>query len=200
MRYGLVIDKKKCIGCDACTIACKHNNGTPPGTFWCSVDHQEMGAYPNAYMDYTPILCMHCANAPCVSNCPTGASIKNANGIVTVDTDKCIGCRQCIVVCPYSARSYHATAAESYYPEMGFTAKEEAQFANFETGKVSKCNLCIERVAEGNLPSCVQTCPAGARTFGDLDDADSEVSLLIRNNTAEQLTPEFGTEPSVYYI
>ena len=200
MRYGMVINLQRCIGCDACTMACKTANGTPPGIFWSHVIHKEVGEYPTARMDYTPVLCMHCKNAPCVTACPTGASIKEANGIVHVDKGKCIGCKQCVVVCPYQARWFLDTKIKGYFPEFGLTKKEERNYADFDFGKVTKCNFCLDRVAVGDEPACVHTCPADARIFGDLDDPNSEVSKLLRYRGPQPLGPEFGTEPSVFYI
>ena len=200
MRYGMVINLKRCIGCDACAIACKQSNGTPPGTFWCHVVHKEVGEFPKAKVEYTPLLCMHCKNAPCVDKCPTGASVKDENGIVHVIADKCIGCKQCVVVCPYQARWFMAQKIKGYFPEHGFTDKEKSQFPDFELGKVTKCNFCMDKVNEGEDPICVRTCPASARIFGDLDDPQSEVATLLRHKESKQLAPDCGTNPSVYYI
>lgn len=200
MRYGMVLNLKRCIGCDACAIACKQSNGTPPGIFWSHVVHREVGEFPTARVEYTPLLCMHCKNAPCVSNCPTGASVKEDNGIVHVIADKCIGCKQCIVVCPYQARTSVAHKPQSYFPAQGLTKKESVDFARFELGKVTKCNFCMDKVNAGEQPICAKTCPATARIFGDLDDPQSEAAKLLRHREAKQLAPECGTDPSVYYI
>ena len=199
MRYGMVINLKRCIGCDACAMACKMGNGTPPGVLWCNVVHREIGVFPKAFVEYTPLLCMHCQNAPCVTACPTGASQKEADGIVTVMQDRCIGCRQCVVVCPYNARWYVNSKVEGYYPEVGFTAREKASYDNFEQGKVTKCNFCKERLAAGDEPACVHTCPTTSRIFGDLDDPESAVAKLIQKNAPQPLGAEYGTEPSVFY-
>jgi len=164
------------------------------------VVHKEVGVFPTAKVEYTPLLCMHCENAPCVANCPTGASVKEENGIVHVLADKCIGCKQCIVVCPYQARSFMGQKTRGYFPAQGFTAKEKRDFAKFELGKVTKCNFCLDKVNSGEEPICVRTCPATARIFGDLDDPQSKVSHLLRHRESKQLAPECGTNPSVYYI
>ncbi len=200
MRFGMVIDLGMCIGCNACTVACKQKNGTPPGIFWGRVLVKEVGSYPNAKQETLPVLCMHCAEAPCVDVCPTGATVKHAHGIVTVDNDKCIGCRYCMAACPFNARFFNYQKPQEYYPGKGLTPYEVVAYAKHKPGTVEKCNFCIDRVEAGEVPACVQTCPAKARVFGDLDDPNSEVSRLIASRGAYQLHPELGTDPSVYYI
>jgi molybdopterin-containing oxidoreductase family iron-sulfur binding subunit len=196
----MIINLKRCIGCDACALGCKQANGTPPGIFWSHVIHKEVGEFPTARVEYTPMLCMHCENAPCVKACPTGASVKEANGIVHVIQDKCIGCKQCVVVCPYKARWYLDKNIEGYYPGQGLTAKEKATYGDFVAGRVSKCNFCMDKVAAGDEPLCAQTCPASARIFGDLDDPGSEAAKLMRTRNPQPLGTEYGTNPSVFYI
>ena len=200
MRYAMIIDLTKCVGCNACTIACKTNNGTPAGIFWSRVLTEERGSYPNARMEFTPILCMHCKNAPCVRTCPTGASQKLEDGLVWIDEDKCIGCRSCILACPYEARSINEGKPKCYYPEKGYTDQEKAQFTTFISGVVTKCNFCMDRVREGKEPACVQTCVAKARHFGDLDDPESNLNRLICLRGGATLLSDFGTEPSVFYL
>lgn len=198
-RYGMVIDLSRCVGCHACAMACKAENGTPPGVWWNKVLTGEMGKFPNTRIIYTPTLCMHCQNAPCVDACPTGASDKRPDGIVAVDYDKCMGCRYCEIACPYGARTF-VEAIKPYYPKFGFTPYEQMMYKKHQEGVVEKCNFCLERVEKGEEPACVQTCPAYARYFGDLDDPNSEVSKLIARRHGYQLLPELGTEPSVYYL
>lgn len=201
MKLGMVIDLRRCVGCNACTIACKQQYGTPPGIFYSHVNITEAGVYPNARQTPLPVLCNHCDDAPCVNVCPTGATKKLDNGIVTVDGNICIGCRYCMVACPYEVRQFIGSESEGYYPDKGgLTPYEKVMYANHEVGTVEKCNFCEARVAAGELPACVLTCPAQARIFGDLDDPNSEVSKLILLNNAKPLLAEAGTKPNVYYI
>jgi Fe-S-cluster-containing dehydrogenase component len=201
VRYGIAIDLKRCIGCDACTLACKQKNGTTTEVYWCKVLKSETGRYPNARPSYTPLLCMHCAHPACVEVCPTGASQKREkDGIVVIDQDKCVGCRSCIIACPYDARYFSDKKKQGYYPDLGLTAYEVAQQEGKIKGTVSKCNLCLDRLETGDLPLCVLTCPAKARFFGDLDDPKSEVAKLIVSHGGYQLLQEAGTDPAVYYL
>ena len=200
MRYGMVIDLKRCVGCNACTIACKGKNATASGVFWSKVLIGETGIYPTGQLVFQPILCNHCKDAPCVDVCPTGATQKLSNGIVTVDADKCIGCRYCMLACPYNARTFNSGDPKSYFPGKQQNAFEKARYVVHKVGTVEKCNFCLDRVQAGLQPSCVQTCTAGARFFGDLDDPNSEVSKLVASKGVTQLHPELGTNPSVFYL
>jgi len=195
----MVIDVKRCIGCQACTIACIQTNGNPPGVYYSKVHVSEQGRFPNTMLDYLPVLCNHCDNPSCADVCPVGATVKQADGIVTVDANKCIGCRYCQVACPYDARSF-ITDINAQSPKFGFTPYEKAMYPAHQVGTVEKCNFCKERLAEGKEPACVHTCPAGALTFGDLDDPASGVSRLILARNAQPLKPEAGTKPKVFYI
>lgn len=199
MRYGMILDLKRCIGCNACTIACKQKNGTPPGVYWARVIIDEIGTYPNVRMTSLPLLCMHCKDAACLKACPTGATQKLENGIVHVDKEKCIGCRACMVACPYNARSLTYNGG-SYYPERDATAYEKTLSNRHIKGSVGKCDFCTDRLDLGLEPACVKACPAKARIFGDLDDPESEVSKLLVKREHKQLHTEYGTEPSNYYL
>ncbi|MFC2071156.1 4Fe-4S dicluster domain-containing protein [Chloroflexota bacterium] len=199
MRYGMVIDLKKCIGCYGCQILCKSENATPPGILWSRVLFYESGHYPNVKKMHIPILCMQCEDPPCVSVCPTGASTQRTDGIVTIDKTKCMGCQSCVTACLYGARSFYPEQKE-YFPGQGFTPYEEVGNTQHKTGVVEKCDFCLSRVQQGLEPSCVISCMAKARYFGDLDDSDSEVSQLIRKYSGFQMYPEMGTDPSVYYL
>lgn len=200
-RYGMVIDLKRCVGCYACVLACKSENGTPKGIFYTRVLDKEEGTFPNVKKTYVPVLCNHCKNAACERVCPTGATSKRADGIVLVDQNVCVGCRACYVACPYNNRYFlpKGVLGEGYYPG-GLTPFEEVKYKELQEGVVTKCTLCVHRIDEGLEPACVNTCPSDARVFGDLDDPNSKVSRLLRQRKGVQPLPECDTDPSVYYL
>lgn len=199
MRWGMVIDLKRCIGCYGCQLSCKAENGTPPGVFFARVVKSEEGTYPAVRQLFLPVLCNHCENAPCVKACPTGASfVWEDGGVVDIDPDKCVGCRSCMMACPYGNRYFNDK--QQHYYEQGPTPYEEKRTSRHQTGVVMKCNFCRPRVLEGKAPACVENCPTVARVFGDLDDPNSEVSRLIKERGGFPLHPELGTRPSVYYL
>ncbi len=212
MRYGMVIDLKRCVGCYSCVMKCKQEHFLPSGLTWGKLIMKETGTSPNITKQMYPILCNHCAEPVCVKVCPTNATHKLEDGVVVVDTDKCVGCRYCLIACPYQVRTYNSNEKE-YFPGQGLTPFEKLREKLYphQTRVVSKCNFCHERIDEGlkkglkpgvdreATPACVNICPAKARVFGDLDEPDSEVSSLIRRKRAAQLHPEYATEPSVYY-
>ncbi|MFC3612158.1 4Fe-4S dicluster domain-containing protein [Lutimaribacter marinistellae] len=201
-KLGLVIDLDTCVGCHACVISCKgwntENYGAPlsdqdaygadpSGTFLNRVHSFEVTPLAEgamAQLVHFPKSCLHCEDAPCVTVCPTGASYKRVeDGIVLVNESDCIGCGLCAWACPYGAR------------EM-----------DMAEGVMKKCTLCIDRIYNDNLPepdrvpSCVRTCPAGARHFGDLGDPDSDVSRLVDARGGMDLMPEQGTKPVNKYL
>lgn len=197
-RYGMVIDLKRCVGCYGCVVACKAEHFTRPGIMWARVLKAESGTYPMVRRLSLPILCMHCRNPACLPVCPTGATKQQDDGIVTIDPELCIGCRYCMQACPYGAR-YFSDVEGSYFAGLP-TPYEEAGADQHPSGVVEKCDFCLDRVQQGLEPACVTNCMTKARIFGDLDDAESQVSRLIRGRGGFQLNPEFGTDPCVYYL
>lgn len=213
-RWGMVIDLKKCIGCYSCMIACKQEHFLPPEIFWNRLLISETGEYPEVTKQMYPVLCNHCKEAACVKVCPTGATTKREDGIVVIDYDKCVGCRYCVIACPYQQRTFYADGKKEYFPGQGLTELEfiGKKLYPLQPGTVVKCNFCAERVDEGvrqglkpgidreATPACAIACPVKARHFGDFDDPNSEVKILIKQRRGFQLHLEFGTDPSVYYI
>jgi Fe-S-cluster-containing dehydrogenase component len=169
----------------------------------------EVGKYPNAKRIFMPMQCMHCSDPPCVSVCPTKASQQREDGIIFVDDEKCIGCRYCMIACPYGSRFYDANG-KGYYDEL--TPFEEVGYRRHPVGTVGKCDFCRNRIDAGlakglkpgidmdATPQCVATCPPTARYFGDLDDPSSTVCKLVASGRAIQLQPELGTDPGLYYL
>ena len=196
-RYGMVIDLKLCIDCNACTMACKAAHGTQPGVFWNKVLEKESGKYPNVTRLFIPVLCNHCQKPLCETVCPTGATFTNEDGLVLIDYDKCIGCKACLSACPYEARTY-IDKERFYFPDTPIPYNVN-ELRGIE-GVVQKCTFCADKLKAGEQPACVEVCPPSCRIFGDLNDQDSEVSRLIKSGNAFQLLPGMGTEPSVYYI
>jgi molybdopterin-containing oxidoreductase family iron-sulfur binding subunit len=185
-------------------LACKVKNHTPPGVFWSRVLKGESGTYPNTVRQALPVLCNQCEEPSCQEVCPTGATITLPEGIVIVEQDKCMGCKYCMMACPYGAR-YSVEDWESYFPE-GIPLSPYEEFAKKDwerragVGVATKCDFCRDRLAEGKQPSCVEACPANARIFGDLDDLNSEVSILLRTHRGAPLNPELGNKPKVFYL
>jgi Fe-S-cluster-containing dehydrogenase component len=144
---------------------------------------------------------MQCKNAACLTVCPTGATYKREDGIVMIDDAKCIGCKYCIAACPYGARTYIENIQSYFEGEVGVSQLEQVGYAQYVAKTVAKCEFCAVRLDQsGYQPACVVTCPAIARTFGDVGAPDSKISQLIKTSNAVQLLPEMGTDPSVYYI
>lgn len=210
VRYAMVIDLKKCVACHACNVACKIKNSTRPGASWSRMEWVEIGEFPNTKRIFIPMQCMHCSNPPCVSVCPTHASKKREDGIVFVDIDECIGCKYCMISCPYGNRYYNGSE-KGYYGDI-LTPFEQAGYKKHQIGTVGKCDFCKDKIdaglanglkpgSEGDAtPDCVTTCAPGARYFGDLDDPDDIVSKLVSSGRAIQFLPELGTDPNIYYL
>lgn len=178
VQYGMLIDLRRCIGCHACSVACKAEADVPLGVARSWVEYTEKGHYPNVSRSFLPRLCNQCSEPDCVRVCPTGATYKRPqDGIVVIDQGVCIGCLYCALACPYGAR-----------------------FLNPVTRIADKCDFCIHRVAKGLVPSCVNTCQGRARIFGDINDVNSEIYLLMSKNPVSVLREHMGTNPNVFYI
>src|SRR5512133_731471 len=154
-RFGMVMDTRRCVGCQTCVLACKAENGVPLNGFRDWIVTETKGEFPHLGMEVRSERCMHCTNAPCVTNCPTGASHYSKGGTVQVDRALCTGCKACIAACPYDARYVH--------PD----------------GYVDKCTFCLHRVEKGKNTACVDGCPTKALAFGDLNDPSSSVARLL---------------------
>ena len=209
-RYVMVADLRRCVGCQACTAACKEANATPPGVQWRRVLDIEVGEFPDVSRVFVPTGCQHCANPPCMHVCPTTATGQRADGIVTIDYDLCIGCGYCAVACPYEAR-FKVSAADFSFGKQP-NASESPRFDPSKIGVATKCTFCVDRidagVAAGRIPGCdpeatpvcVNTCVSGALTFGDIDDPDSAVSRLLAENKSFRMHETLGTGPGFYYL
>jgi tetrathionate reductase subunit B len=184
MRYGMTIDLENCVRCRGCYINCKAGNKIPtqfdipgkPARLW--YDEHPVGKYPKVTMVFIPYHCMQCDDAPCIPVCPTGANQRTKDGIVNVDKAKCIGCKACVDACPYGARYL----------------REDKNIAD-------SCDFCMDRVAKGKKPFCVEKCTGSAMAFGDLDNPASDVAKKIAEDKAKPLVAKLaGTKPKVYYI
>ncbi len=175
-RYGMTVDTVRCVGCNACVLACKAENRVPEDGFRDWVVTETRGVFPALTQEIRSERCNHCDNPPCVWVCPTGASHVTDGGIVAVDHDKCTGCKACMGACAYGARYVH--------PD----------------GFVDKCTFCLHRVRKGEQPACVSICPTRALTFGDLSDPQSEVRRPLRGRRYKVLKPELGQGPNVFFL
>jgi len=176
-KIGFVLDQRSCIGCHACTVACKQEHGVELGVFRTWVKYVETGTFPDVRRNFAVLRCNHCEDAPCVSICPTKALFKREDGVVDFDKDACMGCKACMNACPY-----------------------DALYIDPQSETAAKCNFCAHRLDQGLKPSCEIVCPTQAITSGDLDDPDSEVSKLLDIVPARVRAPEQGTRPQVFYL
>ena len=176
-NYGFIIDNRKCIGCHACSTACKSENEVPLGVNRTWVKYVETGAYPHSRRHFQVTRCNHCANPPCVRICPTEAMYQRADGIVEFDNSVCIGCKACMQACPY-----------------------DAIYIDPETNTAAKCHYCAHRTEVGLEPACVVVCPEQAIVAGDINDPQSQISRLLAREDVTVRKPEQGTAPKLFYI
>lgn len=176
-RYALVIDSKKCINCKACVVACRAENGVPLGHSRDWINEEHRGTWPKLMAAFEPEQCHHCDQPSCVRVCPTGASYQREDGLVLVKDADCIGCRYCMIACPYNAR-----------------------FFREDKGVVEKCTFCAQRVDRGEIPACVETCPSRVRTFGNISDPNGKLQQLLVSREYRVKNPQTGNGPRIYYL
>ncbi|MGE5718518.1 MAG: 4Fe-4S dicluster domain-containing protein, partial [Nocardioidaceae bacterium] len=177
MRYGFAIDQRTCIGCHACTVACKTEHEVPVGQFRTWVKYVDSGEFPDTTRSFGVMRCNHCTDAPCVKICPTQALFKREDGIVDFDNERCIGCKSCMQACPY-----------------------DAIYIDADTHTAAKCNMCAHRVDEDLEPACVVVCPTHSIWVGDLDDPTSGIARLVSSQETAVRSPEQNTGPNVFYL
>lgn len=203
-RLAMLIDLTRCIGCDACTMACKQENGTPMDVFFARVLNVEVGKYPNVKRVYVPVLCNHCDDAPCLKSCPNKAIVRRHDGIVLVDQDRCRGTGACVSACPYG--NIILSRHDSWYLNEDEPYERDFIKPRLRDSVARKCTYCAHRVDEGLNPACVVACPTTARIFGDLDDPNSDISTYVEDQKATtgrspfHLIPEAGTKPAGMYL
>ena len=208
-RWGMTIDVNRCVGCQTCTVACKHANDTVPEVQWRKVLDVEVGQYPDVERLFLVTGCQHCAEPSCVPVCPTGATKQREDGLITMDYDLCIGCASCAVACPYQAR----TIVHDKPTYFGIATPQETKVAHDErVGVAQKCTFCIDRIDEGltngfepgtdplATPACASSCISQAIKFGDFNDPKSEVSKLTAERDFFQMHEELGNDPQIKYL
>ena len=203
VRWAMIIDLRKCIGCGTCNRICHQINNVPPDVHWRKLIEQEIKGNPGRKRLFLTISCMHCETPTCLGVCPTGATYRRSDGIVDINLDICMGCGSCVLACPYQARSI---------AKSDILSKETAEKHNDRIGICTKCNFCLGIITAGKekglrpgkdpeaTPRCVLHCLGESLFFGDIEDPESEVSKLLRENNAVRLHEELGMNPSVYYI
>lgn len=221
-RWGMAIDIDRCTGCEACVVACHAENNIGLSSedesakgranHWIRIDRYYDGEFPNIKMKYRPVLCQHCDDAPCEPVCPVYGTYQNEEGLNVQVYNRCVGTRYCANNCPYTVRTFNWFAPE--WPEpLGLQLNPDVSIR--PGGVMEKCSFCIQRISRAKLdakdeghavgdgdvqPACVQSCPAEAMAFGDLNDPESKVSQWAENGRARQLLEELGTKPRVFYL
>jgi len=211
-RWIFVIDIGKCVGCECCVVSCNQANSLAATMTWRRI--AEIGFDPvGARREFLPLSCMHCGLPPCRDVCPTGATYKREDGIVEVDSERCMGCGYCVLACPYDARTIVPEPPLSEIQSAALPADAKRILAgNISAGIATKCNMCRPRLDAGlarglkpgvdpeATPACVVSCLPGAMHFGDADDPASEVARLLRENRATRVHEDLGTDSAIFYI
>lgn len=221
-RWGMAIDLDRCTGCEACVAACHAENNLPVSTpesaakgrafHWIRIDRYYEGEFPNIKVKHMPVLCQQCDEAPCEPVCPVYATYHNAEGLNVQVYNRCVGTRYCANNCPYSVRYFNWFEPE--WPEpLGLQLNPDVSVR--PVGVMEKCTFCVQRIKRSEMeaseegrairdgevqPACVQSCPAEAMVFGDLNDPESKVARLAASGRATQLLEDLGTKPKVFYL
>lgn len=206
-HWIMVVDLEKCIGCQRCVYACQATNDTASGHLWNIVLEDDETFDEHVFI---PRPCMHCEHAPCVEVCPVGATYHREDGLVAMNYDRCIGCRYCIVACPYGSRVFNWEDRDDANPQVPTWGTPEIE--RRPRGVVEKCTFCAHRldaaaerdltpgIDEAATPACCNVCPTEARIFGDLRDPESKATRALEGRQAVVLRSELGTHPRVYYL
>lgn len=197
-KWGMVVDLDKCNGCKVCETVCREENNVPfwnePSydAYWIRVAEvkQDRPGLPAAQERPIPLLCAHCDDPPCAHVCPTKATFKREDGLVLIDEHRCIGCRYCVIACPYHARSMIFRDND---------VRTNKDVPKLMRGVASKCTFCVHRIDDGRLPACVEKCPHNALSFGNLKDASSHVGEVVESGKTGILRPNLRVGPNVYY-
>ena len=222
MRWGMVIDLDRCNGCEACVVACRAENNIPTvgpedcekGRMmsWIRIERYFEGEFPNVKARFMPVLCQHCEKAPCEPVCPVYATYHNHDGLNVQVYNRCIGTRFCANACPYTVRSFNWF---DYHWDAPLDRQLNPEVTQRSRGMVEKCSFCVQRIKNAEIeakdekravkdgevqPACVQSCPAEAMVFGDLDDPTSRVARQARSGRSFKLMEDLGTEPKVIYL
>lgn len=206
-KWAMAIDIRKCIGCFGCTVSCIAENKLPTGVVYRPVIEEAFGNYPDVVRRFWPRPCFHCDNPPCVPVCPVKATHKREDGIVSVDYDKCIGCRYCITACPYGARysdfgEFYNAPPQPYeeLPSFEYGEPRRRKKKKSPVGNARKCHFCLHLLKKGILPRCVSSCVGRATYFGDVNDKEGLIYQLSNRPNIVRLKEHLGTRPSVWYL